>query len=168
MSRLCPPPQLHLHPTPAHFRYCSNFVRAFSRSIWWWHDACATTAMQARAPARTLPQVSSVVIRDDSRLECLIVFVPSRATTTVSAVLRAGTACGPRSSFATLFSDVRTRLASICRNEVIRSQLGRRLWKWRSPRGYRCEYQFDLELTCPASAQLATACRLRLRRIHRH
>ena len=94
--------------------------------------------------------------------------VSSRATTTVSAVLRAGTACGPRSSFATLFSDVRTRLASICRNEVIRSQLGRRLWKWRSPRGYRCEYQFDLELTCPASAQLATACRLRLRRIHRH
>jgi hypothetical protein len=68
---------------------CSNFVRAFSRSIWWWHDACATTAMQARAPARTPPQVSSVVIRDDSRLECLIVFVPSRATTTVLAVLRA-------------------------------------------------------------------------------
>jgi hypothetical protein len=56
---------------------CSNFVRAFSRSIWWWHDACATTAMQARAPARTPPQVSSVVIRDDSRLECSIVFVPS-------------------------------------------------------------------------------------------
>jgi hypothetical protein len=42
--------------------------------------------MQARAPARTPPQVSSVVIRDDSRLECLIVFVPSRATATVSAV----------------------------------------------------------------------------------
>src|SRR5262249_8200715 len=29
---------------------------------------------------------SSDVIRDDSRFECLIVFVPSRATTTVSAV----------------------------------------------------------------------------------
>jgi hypothetical protein len=42
--------------------------------------------MRARAPARTPPQVSSVVIRDDSRLECLIVSVPSRATTTVSAV----------------------------------------------------------------------------------
>jgi hypothetical protein len=42
--------------------------------------------MRARAPARTPPQVSSVVFRDDNRLECLIVFVPSRATTTVSAV----------------------------------------------------------------------------------
>jgi hypothetical protein len=46
--------------------------------------------------------------------------------------------------------------ASICRNEVIRSQLGRHLWKWRSPRAHRCEYQLDLELTCPASAEPET------------
>ena len=111
MSRLCPPPQLHLHPTPAHFRYCSNFVRAFSRSIWWWHDACATTAMQARAPARTPPQVSSLVIRDDSRLECLIVFVPSRATTTVSAV----NPCALRAT-TMLARDAKPRLVASARN----------------------------------------------------
>jgi len=35
-----------------------------------------------------LHRSSSLVIRDDRRFECLIVFVPSRATTTVSAVNR--------------------------------------------------------------------------------
>jgi Flp pilus assembly protein protease CpaA len=40
--------------------------------------------------------------------------------------------------------------------EVIRSQMGRHLWKWRSPRAHGCEYQLDPELTCPASAEPET------------
>jgi hypothetical protein len=45
-----------------------------------------------------------------------------------------------------------------------------RLWKPRSPhrRAHHRSYQLDLEVTRPTSAQLATACCLRLRRVHHH
>src|SRR5262249_23694584 len=83
--------------------------------------------------------------------------VSSRATTTVTAV-----------SVPKWFGRVRLLPPYFWYGDPESYSLSPELWKWRSPRAYRCEYQFDLELTCPVSAQLATACRLRLRRIHRH
>ena len=57
------------------------------RSQWRWHDACATTAMRSEAGHQLAFHGSSgIVICDDIRFECLILFVPPRATTTVSAV----------------------------------------------------------------------------------
>src|SRR5262249_14222831 len=98
-------------------------------------DASRSTSSRSTSPRR-----------DDSRFECLIVFdVFQGATTTVSAVNQSIRAELHFAAIAVcqlrFFGPVLS--IRLDRNEVIRSQVGRRPWKRRPPN--RRSYQPDLE-----------------------